>query len=96
MDGHDIATYHVIAMDAGFRLGQVGFDNDGDIDTKKYIWPICLPKNDADYVRDGVELTEGFVVGWLDAPPVSQHNRRLLGKVSDSVDGVRYINILGY
>ena len=90
MAGHDIAVYHVTSMDPEFKLGQKITDDDNqEIDTKRFLWPICLPKNDAEFESNGVKLTDGFVSGWLDTPPVFQQNRRLLGKISDSVDGVR-------
>ena len=91
VNGDDIATYHLFPMDPDFKLGQKIMVDDEEIDTKDYIWPICLPKNDDDYVSDGVELNEGIVVGWLDAPPVFDTNRRLLGRESDSINGIRFV-----
>ena len=70
-------------MDTDFKLGQKIEDDDGNEIEMRFIWPICLPKNNAG--------DDGFVTGWLDTPPVSQQNRRLLGKVSDSVDGIRSV-----
>ena len=70
MAGHDIAVYHLYTLSQDFRyLGQVIKDEDDkDFDTKKNVWPICLPKNDAEYEnnpRTGEKLEDGFVVGWL-------------------------------
>ena len=70
--------YHVTT---DFKLGDVV---DGE-DTSKHIWPVCLPKNEKEYSG----LTDGFIVGWLDTPPVSQLDNLQLGPESNSFEGVK-------
>ena len=80
IDGYDIAVYHVTT---DFKLGSTV---DG-ADTSKHIWPVCLPKNDGEYGG----LKDGFIVGWLDTPPVSQLDNLQLGFELDSSEGVRLV-----
>ena len=69
IDGYDISVYHVTT---DFKLGSG--------DTRDNIWPICLPKNEGEYEERG--LKDGFIVGWLDTPPVSQLDPLQLGAQS--------------
>ena len=85
IDGYDIAVYHVVS-DQGFKLGS----SPAGIDSKPYIWPVCLPKNAREFMING-NLKDGFVAGWLDTPPVSQQNNNQLGAESNSFDGVRLV-----
>ena len=78
IDGYDIAVYHVTT---DFKLGSTV---DGT-DTSKHIWPVCLPKNNKEYGK----LKDGFIVGWLDTPPVSQLDPLQLGPQSNSFEGVK-------
>ena len=91
IDGYDIAVYHVVS-DQGFKLGSRVTTNDSPagIDSKPYIWPVCLPKNAREFMING-NLKDGFVAGWLDTPPVSQQDNNQLGAESNSFDGVRLV-----
>ena len=72
--------YHVTT---DFKLGSTV---DGE-DTRQNIWPVCLPKNDEEYEDRG--LTDGFVVGWRDTPPVSQLDPQELGAESITLEAAR-------
>ena len=63
----------------------------GTGDTRDNIWPVCLPKNDKELVRDDGSLKDGFMAGWLDTPPVSQLDNLQLGFELDSSEGVRLV-----
>ena len=83
IEGYDISVYHVVT---DFKLGSTV---DGE-DTSKHIWPVCLPKNDAEFVQDdGTKLTDGFIAGWLDTPSVSQVDPLKLGAESATFEGPR-------
>ena len=78
-EGNDISVYHV---ETDFVLGQLvppGQENLARAEpSQPYIWPACLPKDDADpefQSHDG----RGMLAGWLDAPPLDQTFSQLLG-----------------
>ena len=79
MEGYDLSVYQVQAVQ-DFKLSPATQDN---------IWPVCLPKNDEEYSGRG--LTDGFIAGWLDTPPVSQLDPLQLGFESNSFLGVRRV-----
>ena len=81
IDGYDISVYHVTT---DFKLGSISLDGK---DTRKNIWPVCLPKNDREYTGRGLE--DGFIAGWLDTPSVSQQDPLKLGPESYSFEGVK-------
>ena len=72
--------YHVVT---DFKLGSEN--------TTDNIWPVCLPKNDKEFVQEDGRLKDGFIAGWLDTPPVSQLNNLQLGFESNTFEGVRCV-----
>jgi len=76
IEGYDLSVYRV---ETDFKLSAT---------TQQNIWPVCLPKNDEEFTGRG--LTDGFIAGWLDTPPVSQLDPLQLGVESNSFRGVRF------
>ena len=76
--------------DSNFKLGQKIVSEEEDLNgrnSKDFIWPACLPKNEAEYDPSN----DGFVNGWLDSPPISQIDPFQLGIESSTFAGVRSV-----
>ena len=98
--------YHVTSTSVpGFKLGQkveVKVEPEDYLprqirSSERYIWPACLPKdNEFDAFKTSGDVNS-ILVGWLDAPPITQQFLNIVGSSLGGLDVLRFAkNITHY